>query len=319
MVNHSMHCPKGKEATYALESTHCFMLLHHMHSELPLVHSLHKALMAHGVRHCLALWLAGGHFNNPLDAGSARYPQNPASLGSPGSHCSEVLVKGDMSSQHQYDTLIFLSPTQGVKEALYCKHTAAPQSDIQDCPPLPLTTTLMICSSFSTKSTFFCVVSEASTALWLRQASLALSYESFAVMIFTQEFPTRCTPGCGAPTDSSGPQRSSYSWFSCCTPMTGAVAPQRQALSGAPLAAVGVGGAAVAVCVLGRQLSWVLFHTHWIPGQAWLQDAGLEKAAQLGDVYMRTSLSSRLLKPPNTYITLKDERGGDVRRLQWKV
>lgn len=35
------------------------MLLHHMHSELLLlVHSLHVALMAHGVRHCLALWLA---------------------------------------------------------------------------------------------------------------------------------------------------------------------------------------------------------------------------------------------------------------------
>lgn len=60
---------------------------------------------------------------SPLDAGSARYPQNPASLGSPGSHCRVVLVKGDMSSQHQYDTLIFLSPTQGVTEALYCKDT----------------------------------------------------------------------------------------------------------------------------------------------------------------------------------------------------
>lgn len=50
----------------------------------------------------------------------------------------------------------------------------------------------MICSSFRTKSTFFCVVSEARTALWLLQASLALSYESFAVMNFRQEFPTRC-------------------------------------------------------------------------------------------------------------------------------
>lgn len=36
------------------------MLLHHMHSELLLVHSLQVALMAHGVRHCLALWLAEG-------------------------------------------------------------------------------------------------------------------------------------------------------------------------------------------------------------------------------------------------------------------
>lgn len=59
----------------------------------------------------------------------------------------------------------------------------------------------------------------------------------------------------------------------------------------------------------GRQLPWVLFQTQWIPGQAWLQDAGLEKAEQLGEVYMRTSLSSRLLKPPNTYITLQDKRG----------
>ena len=146
-----------------------------------------------------------------------------------------------------------------------------------------LTTTLMICSSFRTKSTFFCVVSEARTALWLLQASLALSYESFAVMNFRQEFPTRCqlspqtfsgmegtqarflplstfsllcapwkkrscarkptmqqifqnkmvsfltvgylavrcTPGCEVPTDSSGPRRSSCSWSSCCTRMTG--------------------------------------------------------------------------------------------------
>lgn len=35
------------------------MLLHHMHSELPLVHSPHAARKAHGVRHCLALWFAG--------------------------------------------------------------------------------------------------------------------------------------------------------------------------------------------------------------------------------------------------------------------
>lgn len=54
----------------------------------------------------------------------------------------------------------------------------------------------------------------------------------------------------------------------------------------------------------GRQVSWVTFQMQWMPGQAWLQDAALEKAAQLGEVYMRTSLSSRLLKPPNTYITL---------------
>lgn len=58
----------------------------------------------------------------------------------------------------------------------------------------------------------------------------------------------------------------------------------------------------------GRQLPWVLFQTQWIPGQAWLQDAGLEKAKQLGEVYVRTSLSRRLLKPPNTYITLRDRK-----------
>lgn len=117
---------------------------------------------------------------------------------------------------------------------------------------------LTVWSSFSTKSTFFCVVREARTALWLLQASLALSYESLAVMNFRQEFPTRCqlsphtfsaldggegertcslcsdsgactpaypvrrcTPGCEAPTGSSGPQRSSCSWFSCCTRRTG--------------------------------------------------------------------------------------------------
>lgn len=38
------------------------MLLHHMHSELLLlVHSLQVVLMAQGVRHCLALWLAAQH------------------------------------------------------------------------------------------------------------------------------------------------------------------------------------------------------------------------------------------------------------------
>lgn len=44
-----------------MESTHCFMLLHHMHSELLLVHSLQVLLRAQGVRHCLALWLAARH------------------------------------------------------------------------------------------------------------------------------------------------------------------------------------------------------------------------------------------------------------------
>lgn len=31
----------------------------------------------------------------------------------------------------------------------------------------------------------------------------------------------RCTPGCEVPTGSSGPRRSSCSWFSCCTRTTG--------------------------------------------------------------------------------------------------
>lgn len=44
-----------------MESTHCFMLLHHMHSELVLVHSPQVDLMAQGVRQGLALWLAEGH------------------------------------------------------------------------------------------------------------------------------------------------------------------------------------------------------------------------------------------------------------------
>lgn len=43
-----------------MESTHCFMLLHHMHSELVLVHSLQVDLRAQGVRQGLALWLAEG-------------------------------------------------------------------------------------------------------------------------------------------------------------------------------------------------------------------------------------------------------------------
>lgn len=38
----------------------------------------------------------------------------------------------------------------------------------------------------------------------------------------------RCTPGCEVPTDSSGPQRSSCSWSSCCTRMTGCPWGKRQ-------------------------------------------------------------------------------------------
>lgn len=52
--------------------------------------------------------------------------------------------------------------------------------------------TFMICRSFRTKSTFFCVVREARTALWFLQASLALSYDSLVVLNFRQELPTRC-------------------------------------------------------------------------------------------------------------------------------
>lgn len=37
----------------------------------------------------------------PATAALSRYAQNPESFGSPGSHCSVVLVKGDMSSQPQ--------------------------------------------------------------------------------------------------------------------------------------------------------------------------------------------------------------------------
>lgn len=53
-----------------MESTHCFMLLHHMHSELLLVHSPQAVRKAHGVRHCLALWFAEdetqkGHCDHP--------------------------------------------------------------------------------------------------------------------------------------------------------------------------------------------------------------------------------------------------------------
>lgn len=49
----------------------------------------------------------------PDTCGSSRYAQKPESLGSPGSQRRLLLVKGVMSSQPQYDTLIFLRPTQG--------------------------------------------------------------------------------------------------------------------------------------------------------------------------------------------------------------
>lgn len=60
------------------------------------------------------------------------------------------------------------------------------------CVRASLTMAAMVCSSFSTKSTFLAEVSDASTPLWPRHDSLALSYVSFAVRNFRQEFPTRC-------------------------------------------------------------------------------------------------------------------------------
>lgn len=54
----------------------------------------------------------------PRVLGSDKIPQNPASLGSDGIHCSKLFVNGDISSQHQYDTLIFRRPTHGVKVSL---------------------------------------------------------------------------------------------------------------------------------------------------------------------------------------------------------
>lgn len=130
-----------------------------------------------------------------------------------------------MSSQHQYDTFTFLRPTHGVTN-LDCTHarTAVNQRENilymytykpantsgrvnrtgQDNKPsgmvvaystwfrASLTCALLLCSSFRTNCTFFWVVREASMALWLRQASLALSYESLAVISFIHEFPTRC-------------------------------------------------------------------------------------------------------------------------------
>lgn len=65
-----------------MESTHCFMLLHHIHSELLLlVHSLQVDLMAHGVRHCLALWLAEEHFQKDYDKSSAEIFSTEESVG----------------------------------------------------------------------------------------------------------------------------------------------------------------------------------------------------------------------------------------------
>ncbi|TNN32421.1 hypothetical protein EYF80_057421 [Liparis tanakae] len=109
-----------------------------MHSELLLVHSLQVALMAHGVRHCLALAVkspTAAFINTPPESSwHANFlePQKPASLGSPGSHCRLVLVKGDMSSQHQYDTLIFRRPTHGVTLDLYCERTTGGRSHNTD-------------------------------------------------------------------------------------------------------------------------------------------------------------------------------------------
>lgn len=55
---------------------------------------------------------------SPATSALSRYAQNPESLGSPGNHCSVLAVKGDMSSHPQYETFIFLKPTQGVS---FCK------------------------------------------------------------------------------------------------------------------------------------------------------------------------------------------------------
>ncbi len=55
---------------------------------------------------------------SPATSALSRYAQKPESLGSPGNHCSVLAVKGDMSSHPQYETFIFLRPTQGVS---FCK------------------------------------------------------------------------------------------------------------------------------------------------------------------------------------------------------
>lgn len=91
-------------------------------------------------------------------------------------------------------------------------------------------------------------------------------------------------------------------------------APQRRHLHDRVLQKAGSCGCSVPVVLIsqGEQVPWVMFQMQWIPGQAWTQDDRLEKAEQLGDVYMRTSLSRRLLKPPNTYIALHDKRGNNV-------
>lgn len=94
----------------------------------------------------------------PRVLGSDKIPQNPASLGSDGIHCSKLFVNGDISSQHQYDTLIFRRPTHGVKVSL--------DMLCDDC---------IILSCLRTNSTFFWVVREAKKALWFLQDNLALS------------------------------------------------------------------------------------------------------------------------------------------------
>ncbi|MEQ2187485.1 hypothetical protein GOODEAATRI_005122 [Goodea atripinnis] len=144
-----------------------------------------------------------------------------------------------------------------------------------------LTMTFMICSSFRTKSTFFCVVREARTALWFLQASLALSYDSLVVLNFRQEFPTR----------SELPGSEMHSWLRLSHWQFWSTEQLLQLVF-------------LLQTYEGLHAPRLLFHMQWIPGQTWLQDAGLEKAEQLGEVYISMSLSSRLLKPPNTYITL---------------
>lgn len=48
-VCHSIHWPYGKEMMYAEESTHCWVLPHHMHSIAWLVQLAQLVRRAHGV------------------------------------------------------------------------------------------------------------------------------------------------------------------------------------------------------------------------------------------------------------------------------
>lgn len=66
-----------------------------------------------------------------------------------------------------------------------------------------------------------------------------------------------------------------------------------------------------------RQVEVSEFHTHLTPGTAVTQSSCSENTAQLTGVNFSTSLSIRLLKPPYTYITLKQTHRREEREINF--